>query len=697
MRATTLSGLLKKGDRVAVSNITGREASKVSTVSHEYCGNIVGGWALGKGGQKIESANGTIAVFATFEELLKMTPTEKHPNKILIYSPPPAVYGEVKEVVTHGEKCVETIFIVTEHVSIEVTAKISKICSEANIDVIGCNTLGMINTHDGVRIGAVGGDNPAETFQPGSVTVISNSGNMVNTISSYVASSGMRISYGISTGKDRLILLPMKDLLTLVEKDEKTKIVVLYIEPGGTYEHDAIEMMKSKNFSKPLVVYVAGEIAERHNVSLGHAGAVVEGKRSSASAKKQAFDEYFGIESFKPDRRYKKNEEEMKGKLTRGIRVETLHDIPKAIMLVADTLGIKRDMTAIKPLKLNPWFVHLGELGKQLPAEVSIDVGTIPSPYAEQFEAHSQSFLEGMIRQPMRNASHASSNDGVTPRVYGYSLMEVMERCSFPAAVILYWTGELPKDAFEEKLAEMTLIASLTNGPGTISAQGAKLSASAGNSPNTAMIATLASMGFVHGGNGSEAVKFLVSSFKDEEMVDPYNYTINLQELAVRVADSFKESKNAAKAAGVEYSKIPCLGHPVFKNDPVNFDPREKVISSYLKNAGKKNAFLEFYHYLATALRDNGSTKVVMAVNVDAAIACVWLGICWQRIHEKQMTITRATDIPFLAFALGRVAGGAGEYLDHRDFGTDMDMRVTVEECKVLSRPRNLKSSQLMR
>ncbi|KPJ81698.1 MAG: hypothetical protein AMS17_19375, partial [Spirochaetes bacterium DG_61] len=184
--------------RVAVSNITGREASKVCAISQKYCGNIVGGWALGKGGQVLETPVGTIPVYATFEELLHMMPPELHPNKILIYSPPEAVYGEVKEVVNYGEKIVETIYIITEHVSIEVTAKIHQICSEANIDVIGCNTLGIINTHDGVRIGAVGGNSPEETFKSGSITVISNSGNMVNTISSYLLASGMGTSFGIS-------------------------------------------------------------------------------------------------------------------------------------------------------------------------------------------------------------------------------------------------------------------------------------------------------------------------------------------------------------------------------------------------------------------------------------------------------------------------------------------------------------------
>ena len=46
MRAKTLNDLLKAGDRVAVSNITGREASTVTVASQRYCGNVVGGWAL---------------------------------------------------------------------------------------------------------------------------------------------------------------------------------------------------------------------------------------------------------------------------------------------------------------------------------------------------------------------------------------------------------------------------------------------------------------------------------------------------------------------------------------------------------------------------------------------------------------------------------------------------------------------------
>ncbi|HYW83938.1 MAG TPA: citrate/2-methylcitrate synthase [Spirochaetia bacterium] len=689
MRARVLSDLLKKGDRVAVSNITGREASKVCAISQKYCGNIVGGWALGKGGESVDTLSVPIPVYGTFEELLKRTPVERQPNKILIYSPPEAVYGEMKEIAQCCRDVVETVYVVTEHVSIEVTAKIRQISSQQNIDVIGCNTLGIINSHDQVRIGAVGGESPAEGFQPGSATIISNSGNMVNTMASYLLSAGIGTSFGISTGKDRLILFPPKDFVSLALEDMATKLIVLYVEPGGIYEHELIEVMKSARSPKPLLVYVAGEIAEHSDVDLGHAGAVVEGRMSSAGAKKKAFDEYFGVPAFQPEKRYRRSPDLIQG-LSRGIRIQALHHLPEAAGMILAFMGMKKDIAGARPLRLNPWFVNLGELGRNLPHELALTPGIIPEPYAGQLKLQEQASASEMIRQPMRNTSHASSNDGKVPRIYGYPVSDLMKKRSLTASLILYWTGELPQDGVEERLAEMSLVASLTNGPGTISGQGAKLSASAGNSPHTAMIATLATIGTVHGGNGSDAVKFLLETFAKSDLSDPYAPYDRLGEVAARAAEDFKQRKQAAQEAGMEYQRIPCLGHPVFRNDPVNFDPRERVIADFLKEVGRTNVFLDFYRALAEALKDNGSTRNVLAVNVDAAIACVWLGICWKRLKDKQMTVQRITDIPFIAFALGRAAGGAGEFLDHKDFGTEMDMRVLVSECRSLTRPREL-------
>ncbi|MCP4378159.1 MAG: hypothetical protein GY794_18540 [bacterium] len=691
MKAATLSDILKTGDRVAVSNITGREARGVTIATQRYCRNIVGGWALGKGGQTIDvPGQDPIPVFSTVEELMETLPKNRRPNKAIVYSPPSAVYGEVKGIVENQKGSIKTIFIITEHVSIEVSARISQLCREANIDVMGCNSLGVINTHEAVRVGAVGGSTPAESFVPGSTTIISNSGNMVNTMASYLATAGLGTSYGLSTGKDVLILTPMKDLLELAIKDDKTKLIVAYIEPGGLYEKETVEMLVACKAVKPVVVYITGGILDTKDLSLGHAGAVVDGGQTTAAAKMKLFDDYFGITPFEPGRRYQKSAE-LIGSLGRGIRITSLHHLPAAAALICDRLGIQRDFRRPKQFRLNPWFVDYKQLGKTLPTRQLLHPGIIPEPYKSQLSAIMKTTMGASpARRSMKNTSRVSSNDGKVTRIYGTSITELMRSGSFASSLVLSWTGEQPRD-FEADLVEKCLIAALTNGPGTISAQGAKLSAAAGNSPNTAMIATLASIGQVHGGNGRRAVEYLLGVFRDVELEDPFDkdHKLDLATLARKEVDKFGKIRAQAKEAGTEYARIPCLGHPVFNTEAVNYDPRERAISEYLSEKGICNVFLEFYHLLTARLKEVGIARNVWAVNLDGAIASVTLGLCWRALKERRMTVQRACDIAFLMFAVGRVAGSSGEFLDHQDHGTPMDMRIPVSECVSLTRAKD--------
>ena len=183
----------------------------------------------------------------------------------------------------------------------------------------------------------------------------------------------------------------------------------------------------------------------------------------------------------------------------------------------------------------------------------------------------------------------------------------------------------------------------------------------------------------------------LLDIFGQTKMTDPYSRT-NAPDLDAMVAafvKKFKDKKAVAREAGLDSGKVPCLGHPVFNKETVNYDPRERVVSAYLEEHKIYNVFLDFYHRLARAMMDSGVTNKVHAVNVDAALTCVLMGIAWPLLVDKRITVQRAVDLPFLAFALGRVAGGAGEYLDHRESGTDMDMRVPVDQCEFLGRAQD--------
>ncbi len=73
----------------------------------------------------------------------------------------------------------------------------------------------------------------------------------------------------------------------------------------------------------------------------------------------------------------------------------------------------------------------------------------------------------------------------------------------------------------------------------------------------------------------------------------------------------------------------------MFRNEPMNFDPRERVIVGYQEGNGSRNVFLGFSCHLTRALKENGSMSTVFAVNAGAAIASVWLRICLRRLREK--------------------------------------------------------------
>ena len=170
---------------------------------------------------------------------------------------------------------------------------------------------------------------------------------------------------------------------------------------------------------------------------------------------------------------------------------------------------------------------------------------------------------------------------------------------------------------------------------------------------------------------------------------DQKSIQLHFSQTNKRLAEIEAQLARLSKEAGIDYKRVPCLGHPVFNTEKINYDPRERVIHAWLEEQGHYNVFLDFYHRLAHELLNQQATGKVHAVNVDAAITCVLLGIAWPWLVEKKITVDRALDLPFLAFALGRAAGGAGEYLDHRETGTEMDMRVPVSECRTLCRAKD--------
>ena len=220
----------------------------------------------------------------------------------------------------------------------------------------------------------------------------------------------------------------------------------------------------------------------------------------------------------------------------------------------------------------------------------------------------------------------------------------------------------------------------LTNGPGTISAKGAKESVSAGNNISTAFIGFLANSGLAHGGNGFEGIDYILTAFREEQAIDPAGKNIDVEAVAKKAATDFATAKKQAKSQGLSYRRIPGINHPVFKGKPVNIDPREDFIYKQFEAEGIHNVFWDFYKALVKHLRKQKITKNVYAVNIDAVIATISLKLIWQLYKQGKVSEKDMQKIGFSLFLLGRTVGIAAEIADHRNRGTDMDCRTPISE-----------------
>jgi len=234
-----------------------------------------------------------------------------------------------------------------------------------------------------------------------------------------------------------------------------------------------------------------------------------------------------------------------------------------------------------------------------------------------------------------------------------------------------------------------------TNGPGSISAQGCKGAVSADGPQtlervqiNKAMIGFLSHTGFSHGGAGYEGITFLVDQLKDTGLIDAGSskHGLDLDEMAKAYAQKYKKAKKAAKEAGGErIGAIAGINHPVFKNKPVNKDPREVFINKLFKSRDEYNIFHEFYKKLVRELFEAGVTRNVFCVNIDGVISALLLKALWPSYREGKLDERALEVAAFTIFLYGRMIGCAAEIEDHINRGRNMDTRTPASQLQYVS------------
>src|SRR3546814_16094526 len=111
-------------------------------------------------------------------------------------------------------------------------------------------------------------------FQPGEIVVVSLIGSLGTLIALNLVQGGLGISAFIGIGGDPIIGTTTRDALEALDRDDRTKGVVLVGEIGGALEEEAAE--SASGMKKPVVAFIAGA-ASPPGTKLGPAGAKLGG------------------------------------------------------------------------------------------------------------------------------------------------------------------------------------------------------------------------------------------------------------------------------------------------------------------------------------------------------------------------------------------------------------------------------------
>ncbi|MDH4127290.1 MAG: CoA-binding protein [Spirochaetota bacterium] len=609
----SLAEVATKEDKVCVLNILGSESRSVTPVSHAFSGgNVAFGTSPGRSGQSLPTPIGNIPVYNNVAEGLE---AGHKFNTAVIYLPPSGVRDGVAEVVRVNPE-LKKIIILTEKVSVK-DARIIRAIGQLNgIDIFGANCLGVADSYNKIRIGgALGGSNPAESLVPGSVAIFSNSGNFTTTIAVYLLSKGWGTTTSVSSGKDVYIHFSAHEFINAFENDPRSKSAVMYIEPGGYYEHGL-------EFKKPIVACVVGRWKARLTKAVGHAGSLA-GSGDDALAKEKWFMDYFGVkEIYTPENPIFSK---------KGAVVTNIAHIPEAMTRVMEANGAKADFEPKGDLSMKAWFGN--NQGLSLPKELDSPIVEAVSPYNDQITTVNKQIGMVFPRQSMKDTSGASMMDPVTQvtRVHNVSILDSTKH-SIEENLVMAIIREYP-DETGTKLANIAFNAyvNLHNEPALHAAEASRKT---GNSPNISLSSAVGIVGKKCVEKAQKIVEALVEIFQYAGITDPIDSKIDYKNLL----------KNANKET-------------FFPNSSDRERNRAQIMMKAIDQIKKKSIFVNFVVDLA---KQEGKE-----LGSDVLLAAITTTLSWSALMRKRISKITLTNLPWYFMLYSTLVGASVKLESH--------------------------------
>ncbi len=193
----------------------------------------------------------------------------------MLILPPQLIVSAVEDCIEKGVKGIVVVSAGFREVGkegLEIENRITAMCMEAGIRLVGPNCLGVINPHSSIRLNA---SFAARMPAVGNISFISQSGALCTAVLDFAADRGFGFSKFISIGNKADV--DEFDLLRYYHNDPDTDVIMVYMEElriCGQEFIDEIKEITSGNNPTPILVIKSGKTSAGAAAASSHTGAI---------------------------------------------------------------------------------------------------------------------------------------------------------------------------------------------------------------------------------------------------------------------------------------------------------------------------------------------------------------------------------------------------------------------------------------
>jgi succinyl-CoA synthetase alpha subunit len=257
--------------KVMVQGATGRVARSHIRLMRGHGTQIVAGVSQNIKADAVED----VPLFGNCAEAVAATGAEAS----VILVPPLSVLPAILDAIGAGVRLVVTM---TEGMPVQDALKARRAVRAANAVWIGASTPGLA-VPGRIKMGFL----PDAALAPGPLAIWSKSGTLSYETGLRLAKRGFGQSAWIGVGGDPVKGTRFADLVPMFRTHAPTRAVLIIGEIGGTEEEELAQALRAAPFGKPVFAVLAGSSAPE-GVTMGHAGAIIQGDRGSLASKTEA-------------------------------------------------------------------------------------------------------------------------------------------------------------------------------------------------------------------------------------------------------------------------------------------------------------------------------------------------------------------------------------------------------------------------